>query len=122
LIGKSRIRVLFTFAFCLFTFYLSCERDFSSIGKKPVNPPPNGADTTSHNFTWRLDTLGTNWSILLDVAIVNENDIWAVGEIHTAETDTFDSLGNWVPPFNADQSLHFLRMMFGLVPLLNGMD
>jgi hypothetical protein len=40
-------------------------------------------------------------SVLYDVAIINENDIWAVGEIHTAETDTFDSLGNWVNPYNA---------------------
>lgn len=24
-----------------------------------------------------------------------------MGEIHTAETDTFDSLGNWIPPYNA---------------------
>ncbi len=58
-------------------------------------------DTTSHNFTWQIDTVGTHSSVLLDVAIVNENDIWAVGKIHTAETDTFDSLGNWIPPYNA---------------------
>jgi hypothetical protein len=104
LIGKSRIRVLFTFAFCLFTFYLSCERDFSSIGRKPIPPPTNGADTTSHNFVWTIDTFGVGGrgsSYLLDVSVINENDIWAVGEVHTAETDTFDSLGNWVPPFNA---------------------
>jgi hypothetical protein len=35
------------------------------------------------------------------VAVINENDIWAVGEIHTEETDRFDSLGNWVQPYNA---------------------
>ena len=64
-------------------------------------PPDNEPDTTSHNFTWTLDTIGTRSSYLLDVAIVNENDIWAVGEIHTAETDTVDSLGNWIPPYNA---------------------
>jgi hypothetical protein len=81
---------LFILSICVFTFYLSCERDFSSISKKPVNPPPNGADTTSHNFTWRLDTLGTNWSILLDVAIINENDIWAVGAIQPDPTGVDD--------------------------------
>ncbi len=60
-------------------------------------------DTTSHNFTWEIYEFGgqRGSSVLYDVAIVNENDIWAVGEIHTAETDTFDSLGNWVPPYNA---------------------
>lgn len=101
---KIFLLIFFSFAFCLFTFYLSCERDFSSIGKKPVNPPPNGADTTSHNFVWTIDTFGVGGrgsSYLLDVSVINENDIWAVGEIHTAETDTFDSLGNWVPPYNA---------------------
>ena len=70
--------------------------------KNTSEPPlPAGPDTTSHSFTWTLDTIGTRSSYLLDVAIVNENDIWAVGEIHTAETDTVDSLGNWVPPYNA---------------------
>ncbi len=58
-------------------------------------------DTTSHNFSWQLDTIGTYSSDLYDIAIVNQNDIWAVGEIHTPETDKFDSLGNWVPPYNA---------------------
>ncbi len=58
-------------------------------------------DTTSHEFTWRIDTIGTHSSVLYDVAIINENDIWAVGEIHTPETDRYDSLGNWIPPFNA---------------------
>ena len=89
---------LFTFSFCLLTLYFSCEKDFSPV--KIITPP----ETTSHNFTWTIDTFGIGGrgsSYLLDVAIVNENDIWAVGEIHTAETDTFDSLANWVPPFNA---------------------
>jgi hypothetical protein len=75
---------LFIFSFCLFTFYLTCAKDFSPV--KIINPP----DTTSHNFTWRLDTLGTNWSILLDVAIINENDIWAVGAIQPDPTGLSD--------------------------------
>ncbi len=75
----------------------SCEKSATN----PPPPPPDKPDTTSHNFTWRIDTIGLYSSYLLDVAIVDENDIWAVGEIHTAETDTFDSLGNWIPPYNA---------------------
>jgi hypothetical protein len=60
-------------------------------------------DTTSHNFTWESFTFGgvNGSSYLKDVAIINENNIWAVGEIHTAETDQFDSNGVWVQPYNA---------------------
>ncbi len=39
-------------------------------------------DTTSGNFTWQKYTFGAGGiNILRDVAIINENDIWAVGEI-----------------------------------------
>jgi hypothetical protein len=40
-------------------------------------------DTTSHNFTWQSWTFGEHSSsVLRDVAIINENNIWAVGEIY----------------------------------------
>ncbi len=44
-------------------------------------------DTTSHNFTWQTFTFGGQGgsSTLYDVAIIDENDIWAVGEIYTAD-------------------------------------
>ncbi|NOX65840.1 MAG: hypothetical protein GXO85_08580 [Chlorobi bacterium] len=60
-------------------------------------------DTTSHNFAWETYTFGgvNGSSYLKDVAIINENNIWAVGEIHTEETDQFDSNGVWVKPYNA---------------------
>ena len=46
-------------------------------------------DTTSHNFTWQTWTFGEHSSSMLyDVAIINENNIWAVGEIYMN-----DSLG-----------------------------
>lgn len=44
-------------------------------------------DTTSHNFTftsWTFGTIGS--STLYDVAIINENNIWAVGDIKIADT------------------------------------
>ncbi len=63
-----------------------------------VNPAP---DTTSHNFSWKFDTLGIALSWLSDVAVIKESDVWAVGWIHTDETDKYDSLGNWVKPYNA---------------------
>jgi hypothetical protein len=51
----------------------------------------NTMDTTSHNFTWEIDTLGDgNNSALYDVALVNDTCAWAVGEIYKK-----DSLGNW---------------------------
>lgn len=45
-------------------------------------------DTTSHNFTFETFTFGGNAGscILYDVAIINENDIWVVGEINIADT------------------------------------
>jgi len=45
-------------------------------------------DTTSHNFTWEIFEFGNfDSSDLFDVAIINENDIWAVGEINVADTN-----------------------------------
>ena len=55
-------------------------------------------DTTSHNFTYQTWEFG-DYSInrMLDAAIINENDIWAVGEFYLK-----DSLGNSDPkPYNA---------------------
>jgi len=47
-------------------------------------------DTTSHNFVWEIDTLGGYGSYLRDVAIVDENDIWMVGNIET-DTATYNA-------------------------------
>jgi hypothetical protein len=47
-------------------------------------------DTTSHNFNWQTFTFGeAGGSALYDIAIIDENNIWAVGEIYM-----LDSLGN----------------------------
>ncbi len=40
-------------------------------------------DTTSHRFSWTIDTLGDYGSYLNDVAIIDENNIWVVGYIKT---------------------------------------
>jgi len=44
-------------------------------------------DTTSHEFEWQSWEFGGQGgsSIFHDVAIIDENDIWAVGEIYTAD-------------------------------------
>jgi hypothetical protein len=45
-------------------------------------------DTTSHNFTWQIFEFGNfGNSAFFDVAIINDNDIWAVGEIYVADTN-----------------------------------
>jgi len=52
-------------------------------------------DTTSHNFTWQTFEFGEySSSTFYDVAIIDENNIWAVGEIYMK-----DSLGNYDPIF-----------------------
>ena len=45
-------------------------------------------DTTSHNFTWQTWTFDgqAESCALYDVAIIDENNIWAVGEIYVADT------------------------------------
>ena len=45
-------------------------------------------DTTSHNFSFQTWTFGgqAGTSTLYDVTIINENNIWAVGEIYVADT------------------------------------
>jgi hypothetical protein len=87
LLGKGEkggwVRNLFcllTPLFCLLLF--DCK-------KQPTDPPPpnGGPDTTSHNFTWQIDTLGYS-GVLYDVAIIDENNIWAVGEIFLRDSST----------------------------------
>jgi hypothetical protein len=54
-------------------------------------------DTTSHNFTWEILTIGDGASIgFRDVAIINDTLAYAVGDINVK-----DSLGNRIyPPYN----------------------
>jgi hypothetical protein len=51
-------------------------------------------DTTSHDFTWHTDTLGVFPSVLLCVAAIDEQNVWAVGEIWTPEPDTIWNTSN----------------------------
>jgi len=65
-------------------------------------------DTTSHNFSWQTFTFGEHSSsVLYDVAIIDENNIWAVGEIYMN-----DSLGN--PDPNAYNAAHWDGQSFEL--------
>jgi hypothetical protein len=58
---------------------------------------------TSHDFSWQSWEFGENirTSFLYDISIISESDIWAVGEIYTEDSYTYDSLGNWILPYNA---------------------
>ena len=53
-------------------------------------------DTTSHDFTWEITEFPSPYGsgLLRDVSVVNENNIWAVGEIYS------DSTQPWLP-YNA---------------------
>ena len=46
-------------------------------------------DTTSHYVSWEIDTLGSpgTWSHFNDVAIIDKNNIWAVGDMYIIEDD-----------------------------------
>ncbi len=58
-------------------------------------------EPTSHNFTWQTWEFGQHSSsVLYDVAIIDENNIWAVGAIYMN-----DSLGN--PDPNAYNAVHW---------------
>ncbi len=99
LLISSTIRMhhfIFLFLINLLFFFISCKST-TMTSETPIEP-----DTTSHRFVWELDTiLSSSSSFLTNVTIVNKDNIWAVGEIHTDDTDQFDSTGNWIPPYNA---------------------
>jgi hypothetical protein len=81
---------------------------FTALLQQPNYPQPTTndlqvttMDTTSHNFTWQSWTFGEHSSsTLYDVAIIDENNIWAVGEIYMR-----DSLGR--PDPNAYNAVHW---------------
>jgi hypothetical protein len=84
---KNYCKMFLMFIFCLFSFLLFSCSDSTA-------PPNNGSlDTTSHNFTWTIDTIGTGATALRDVSIINENDIWVVGEIYLdGEQDSYNAI------------------------------
>jgi len=87
---------IFMLAIVIFTLgFFTCNT------AEPPDNNGNGQDTTSHNFTFETFTFGQHSSSLLyNVAIINENNIWAVGEIYLK-----DSLGN--PDPHAYNAVHW---------------
>ncbi len=85
---------LLTFVSCSFVFY-SCKKS------NPVSPPPAEPDSTSNDFVWAKTPIGTYGTMLQDIAAFSDTDVWICGEIHFKDTDTHDSLGRMILPYNA---------------------
>ncbi len=92
------MKQLFIFIFLNLSFVIinSCSEN----GVKP--PPPEEklceiTDSTSHDFSWQVDTLGLFPSALYDVVAIDPNNVWAVGEIELEEQ--YDSV--WYGRHNA---------------------
>jgi len=85
----------------LYAMILTITSLLMSLSMCPEEPENNNdPDTTSHDFLWQLDTLGTYSSYLNDVWIVDENNIWVVGYIRVDDPDSsFDGTGR--ETFNA---------------------
>ncbi|MEO8232596.1 MAG: hypothetical protein ABI638_09950, partial [Ignavibacteriota bacterium] len=88
---KTISKIVFTFKKSIKVFLLLTLPFITQFSCNPAEPPDStGQDTSSHNFTWQNFAFGgVATSSLFDVAIIDENNIWAVGEIYMN-----DSLGN----------------------------
>ncbi|MFH1213331.1 MAG: hypothetical protein V1681_04540, partial [Candidatus Neomarinimicrobiota bacterium] len=65
-------------------FAMSCKECPTEPKEKDIIQ----TDTTSHAMAWCIDTLRTSFvsSIIHDVAVIDENNIWAVGEFFIGDT------------------------------------
>jgi len=72
----------------------------TSCPTQPGKPDHNTPDTTSHQFTWTVDTLGGPGSYLSDVAVVSPEDIWVVGQVVLPDPDSSWNGSGW-EHFNA---------------------
>ncbi len=79
---------------------LSLLLSLSGCPEEPENHADDQLDTTSHNFIWEIDTLGLYGSYLNDIWVVDENNIWVVGNIYIDDPDSsFNGTGR--ETFNA---------------------
>lgn len=74
--------------------YMAYRIDGGVIKDSSAVLPVNSMDTTSHEFIWSVETIGYHYSIIRDVAIVNDTLAYAVGHFY-ASADT--AIGNQVP-------------------------
>ncbi len=102
---RKRFLSIFFFSSCsIISFF------FADCKNGGVDPPPTGIDTTSHNFTWDVQTIGVFQSSLSDVWGSSATDVWAVGRI----TDT---ISNFFP-----NAAHFNGSQWSLVQIGEGFN
>lgn len=87
----NAINLIILIVLSIFFSCTSCKRDFSSLEEQKGCLIPT--DTTSHHFTWTIDTLGEYGSVLRDVSIISENEVWAGGELK--KNDNFYNAVKW---------------------------
>ncbi|MFH1250688.1 MAG: glucosyl transferase [bacterium] len=81
---KAKITMSIILLLIAVLFAMSCKE----CPTEPENHNNDLADTTSHNFTWEIDTLCDYSGCLNDVWVVDENNIWVVGEIIMHDPDS----------------------------------
>jgi len=58
-------------------------------------PPPSGPDTTTHDFLWSADTIGTFQSSLRDAWGTDANNVYAVGFVHLPNRPLPTNIMHW---------------------------
>jgi hypothetical protein len=104
-----------TAALCAMLYALGSSSCRTTQPTEPQDTTKTHVDTTSHNFTWTLDTLGASgW--IRDVYIASDTDIWVVGLI-----SLLDSTGHLSDAYNGarwnGRKWEFLRIEFPLCSL-----
>jgi hypothetical protein len=79
--------LLFSTAAFLFFVCFSCSSPTAPKGGNTL------LDTTSNNFTWQVDTIGAQGSVLYDCCVVNDTLAYAVGSINLP--GGFYNLAKW---------------------------
>jgi hypothetical protein len=69
-----------------YTYQLQKLNADSSVVETSASVQLTTMDTTSHNFTWQIDTLGVTSSVLYDVAIISDTLAYAVGEMYLRDS------------------------------------
>ena len=88
---KLQFNLFFVVIFLFSFFQLTCKEEPII----PCNDCPSPSDTTSHNFTWQKYTWGGGGSSSInDVAIINDTNIWVVGDINLPDSIAQDSHGH----------------------------
>jgi hypothetical protein len=107
------------FIFVILNLSFLIVRSCSENGVKPPPPEENLCeivDSTSHDFSWQVDTLGVWPSALYDVVAIDPNNVWAVGEVWTPEKDTVwhnDNTRNNAVKWNGSQYEYYQLGLIG---------